>query len=171
MAHEYFVHLDSEISLEELGPRLWFQVSLSSEYFLEIARLRALRLLWPQLIRAYRPEIKIDSPLLQIHIHGCSSMHNKTFSMLTTILCAAAQKVWPRLLAEQIVFAASLLMRSMEQKAIQKAILGNIWLQAHNSSTATNPISRVFLIRRPVPTILKTYGSLSQASLVLFPRD
>ena len=53
MAHELLIYLASDFTFEEILPRLWFQVSVSSEYFLEIARLRALRLLWPQLIQAY----------------------------------------------------------------------------------------------------------------------
>lgn len=82
MSQELLTQLSSEfslsLSLEEIVPKFWFQLSLSSEYFLEIARLRALRLLWLQFIHAYRPNLKKDSPLLRIHISGQSSMRNKT---------------------------------------------------------------------------------------------
>ena len=100
-AHELLVMMTaknnskvSPISFEKLLPRLWFQMSISSSYLLEIARFRAMRIIWPQLVRAYNPNIEEDSSLLEIHIHGSSSLYNKTiFDSYSNVLRGSTESM------------------------------------------------------------------------------
>ena len=66
-ASEYLARLDAPAAAA-----LWFDVAVGSNYFFEIAKLRALRLLWPQLTAAY--QLEAPEPFL----HARTSWWNKT---------------------------------------------------------------------------------------------
>src|SRR5690606_27235177 len=54
-ANEYVVHLTGKgFSAEDIITRLQFSASVGTDYFLEIARLRALRMLWANISEAYK---------------------------------------------------------------------------------------------------------------------
>ena len=62
------------LTIEDAAPRIRFGFSLGSNFFMEIAKLRAARILWAQIVAAFggSPEAR------KMSIHGRSSAFNKT---------------------------------------------------------------------------------------------
>jgi methylmalonyl-CoA mutase len=76
MGAEYLHKLtDMNIKIDEITPKMQFVFAVGSNYFLEIAKLRAARLLWARLVEAYNPERKESC---KIFIHTETSRWNKT---------------------------------------------------------------------------------------------
>jgi methylmalonyl-CoA mutase len=74
-ASEYLALLtDANLSQNEAADTLNFNFSVGSNYFLEIAKFRAARLLWKNLIEAYGG----DADQQKAYIHGETSRWNKT---------------------------------------------------------------------------------------------
>jgi methylmalonyl-CoA mutase len=65
----------ADIPIDEITPRMMFSFSVGSNYFLEIARLRAARMLWAKIVEQYKPK---DASSMQMYIHCNSSAWNKT---------------------------------------------------------------------------------------------
>ncbi|MCD4694878.1 MAG: methylmalonyl-CoA mutase subunit beta, partial [Bacteroidales bacterium] len=63
------------LSINQVAPRLKFQFAIGSNYFMEIAKLRAARLLWANIVKAYGPS---DDSKTRIYIHSVTSNWNKT---------------------------------------------------------------------------------------------
>ena len=63
------------ISVDDIAPRMMFSFGVGSNYFLEIARLRAARLLWAKIVEQYKPALEAS---MQMYIHCNSSAWNKT---------------------------------------------------------------------------------------------
>ncbi|MEZ5083043.1 MAG: methylmalonyl-CoA mutase family protein [Bacteroidales bacterium] len=63
------------LSINEVAPRLKFQFAVGSNYFMEIAKIRAARLLWAHIVKAYGP--CCDSKT-KMFIHSTTSNWNKT---------------------------------------------------------------------------------------------
>jgi len=62
------------LSINDITPRIRFGFSLGSNFFMEIAKLRASRILWSQLTQAFRA----DEQARKMTIHGRTSAYNKT---------------------------------------------------------------------------------------------
>lgn len=76
MGNEYLSRLtDLGLSVDEIAPKMKFNFAVGSNYFMEIAKLRAARLLWANIVKAYNPE-NISSA--QMHIFSSTSKWNKT---------------------------------------------------------------------------------------------
>ncbi|MFH2141668.1 MAG: methylmalonyl-CoA mutase family protein [Bacteroidota bacterium] len=76
VGNEYLHQLtDTGLNIDEISSRMQFTFSVGSDYFIEIAKFRAARLLWSSIIDEYNPA-KQDSS--KIFIHGTTSMWNKT---------------------------------------------------------------------------------------------
>ena len=74
-ASEYLAILtDNDVSIDDAVKSLSFSFSIGSNYFLEIAKFRAARLLWKNLIEAYG----IDPKENAAYLHGETSRWNKT---------------------------------------------------------------------------------------------
>ncbi len=74
-AHEYInAMLEKGLTLEQIVPRFQINLSLGSNLFMEIAKVRAARLLWAELMQAY----KAPAELQKVWIHGVTSEFNKT---------------------------------------------------------------------------------------------
>lgn len=74
-ASEYLATLtDHGAETTEAGKHLCFYFSAGSNYFLEIAKFRAARLLWEQLIEAYGG----DASAVPAYLHGVTSRRNKS---------------------------------------------------------------------------------------------
>ena len=55
--HDYLVRLmDAGLTIEEAARKLRFSFSVSSNYFMEIAKFRAARMLWANIIKATIPK-------------------------------------------------------------------------------------------------------------------
>jgi len=63
------------LSIDKIAPRIKFRFAVGSNYFIEIAKLRAARLLWAHIVKAYGSS-KADIGEMEIHV--CSSDWNKT---------------------------------------------------------------------------------------------
>ncbi|MEZ5276565.1 MAG: methylmalonyl-CoA mutase family protein [Opitutaceae bacterium] len=62
------------LTIESIGARMRFSLSVGSQFFMEVAKLRAVRLLWSQVIESFG-----GSPQdARLHIHCRTSIHNKT---------------------------------------------------------------------------------------------
>lgn len=76
MAVEYLNKLTEKgIRIDEIVPKMKFNIGSGSNYFMEIAKVRAARLLWAKIIEAYNPANKESGKLF---IHAITSEWNKT---------------------------------------------------------------------------------------------
>jgi methylmalonyl-CoA mutase len=74
-ANEYIkAMLDKGLSMEQIVPRFQINLTLGSNLFMEIAKVRAARLLWAELMKAYG----VPESMRNIWIHGITSGFNKT---------------------------------------------------------------------------------------------
>ena len=75
-AAEYFSRLtELEVSAEDLTRRIKIQLAAGPNYFMEIAKFRAIRMLWANLAKAFQVQDEIAQ---QIHIHASTSHWDKT---------------------------------------------------------------------------------------------
>ena len=74
--NDYLTKLtDRGISINEIAPRMKFNFAVGSIYFMEIAKVRAARLLWANIVNAYGPE-KVG--VTKMYIHATTSNWNKS---------------------------------------------------------------------------------------------
>lgn len=74
--HDYLVRLmDAGLTIEEAARKLRFSLSVSSNYFMEIAKLRAARMLWANIVKGYNPE---KNCACKMQIHAETSKWNQT---------------------------------------------------------------------------------------------
>jgi methylmalonyl-CoA mutase len=66
--------LEQELTMEQIVPRFQINLCLGSNLFMEIAKVRAMRLLWAELMKAYG----VKDELQKVWIHGVTSSFNKT---------------------------------------------------------------------------------------------
>ncbi|MBN2892621.1 MAG: hypothetical protein JXL97_12205, partial [Bacteroidales bacterium] len=64
-----------KISIENAIDKIFFNIAIGCEYFMEIAKVRAFRYLFAKLIEAFNPELKDKA---KTHIHGITTRRNKT---------------------------------------------------------------------------------------------
>lgn len=75
-AVEYTVRLlEKGVSMESILKHTHFRIAIGSGYFMEIAKLRALRLMWARAIAAFDPAMESKA---KAYIHAMSSLWNKT---------------------------------------------------------------------------------------------
>jgi methylmalonyl-CoA mutase len=76
MANEYVSRLiDLGLVVDDIAPRIQFNFATSSNYFLEIAKIRAFRLLWSKVVEAYKPK-SIKSA--KAFVHSSTARWNMT---------------------------------------------------------------------------------------------
>ena len=66
---------DFGLTIDEIAPKMQFNFAIGSNYFMEIAKLRAARFLWAKIVEAYKPK-NIENT--KIKIHSETSRWNKT---------------------------------------------------------------------------------------------
>jgi methylmalonyl-CoA mutase len=74
--NEYLVSLTNKLSIDQIAPVLQFTFATGSSYLMEIAKIRAARLLWTKITEQYKPQ------------HDCTAVtyiHCKTSSYTSTI--------------------------------------------------------------------------------------
>lgn len=77
MGNEYLSKLTEKgLTVDEIAPRMKFNFSVGSNYFMEIAKVRAARLLWANIVNAYGPG-KAENT--KMYIHSTTSTWNKSF--------------------------------------------------------------------------------------------
>lgn len=76
MGAEYLTQLTSKgEDIDEIAQRIEFTFAVGSNYFMEIAKIRAARLLWASLVEAYNPKKEVSK---YMRIHSVTSSWNKT---------------------------------------------------------------------------------------------
>ena len=76
MGNEYLSRLtDMGLTVDEVARRIKFTFSVGASYFMEIAKFRAARLLWANIVNAYRPEKECSE---RMKIHAETSAWNQT---------------------------------------------------------------------------------------------
>jgi methylmalonyl-CoA mutase len=85
MANEYFVKLKSHtLTIDQISPHFQLTLGVGSNYFLEIAKLRAARMLYPRIIEQHGPKNEIS---YKSFINCITSRWNKTvFDPYTNLL-------------------------------------------------------------------------------------
>ena len=63
------------LSVDDAAQRMMFSFGIGSNYFMEIARLRAARMLWAKIVEQYKPASDVS---MQMYIHSTTSAWNKT---------------------------------------------------------------------------------------------
>ncbi|MDR2085080.1 MAG: methylmalonyl-CoA mutase family protein [Bacteroidales bacterium] len=66
---------EAGLTIDEIAKRLKFKTSIGSNYFMEIAKIRAIRFIWTKIVEAYEPT-NIDN--CNIYLHAETSSWNKT---------------------------------------------------------------------------------------------
>jgi len=75
MGNEYLSQLtDKGVSINDAAANLKFNFGVGGNYFMEIAKLRAARLLWAKIVEAYKPT---GVEVCKLHIHSETSEWNK----------------------------------------------------------------------------------------------
>ncbi len=73
---EYLTQLTNRgLTIDEVALRIKFNFAVGSNYFMEIAKIRAARTLWANIVNAYGPE---HIGITQMHVHSVTSDWNKT---------------------------------------------------------------------------------------------
>lgn len=74
--HDYLVRLmDAGLDVDQAARKLRFSFSVSSNYFMEIAKFRAARMLWANIVKSYGPA---KNCACKMHIHAETSRWNQT---------------------------------------------------------------------------------------------
>ncbi len=74
--NEFLTRLtDAGVSIDNIAPNIKFQFGVGSNYFMEIAKIRAARLLWAKIVNVYLPS---DTEFTSAFIHSTTSDWNKT---------------------------------------------------------------------------------------------
>ena len=74
--NDYIARLtDAGLTVDEAARKLRFSFSVTSNYFMEIAKFRAARMLWANIVKAYNPEKHCAGKMM---IHAATSKWNQT---------------------------------------------------------------------------------------------
>lgn len=75
-ANEYMAGLTTKgLSIDQVAPYIQFSLGIGSNYFMEIAKIRAARLLWTRMVEQYHP---VDPDSFRLYIHATTAMWNKS---------------------------------------------------------------------------------------------
>ena len=66
---------DRGLSVDEAASRVKFNMGISSNYFMEIAKFRAARMLWAQIVELYKPA---SADACKMAVHAVTSRFNQT---------------------------------------------------------------------------------------------
>ncbi|MCE4563763.1 acyl-CoA mutase large subunit family protein [Maribellus sp. CM-23] len=73
---EYLTQLtEAGVSIDDAAKAIKFNFGIGNNYFMEIAKLRAGRLLWAKIVEAYAPECKCSAKMI---VHSETNRYNKT---------------------------------------------------------------------------------------------
>ena len=76
VGHEYLVNMtDMKLTVDQVAQSLRFVFAVSPDYFMEIAKLRAARMLWANIVKAYSPK---EEESLKMMIHAVTSRWSMT---------------------------------------------------------------------------------------------
>ena len=74
--HDYLVHLmDEGLSVDEAARKIRFSMGVTSNYFMEMAKFRAARMLWANIVKGYNPQKDCSCKMFT---HAVTSTWNQT---------------------------------------------------------------------------------------------
>ncbi len=74
--HDYIVRLMEEgLTIDQIARKMRFEFSVSANYFMEIAKFRAGRMLWANIVKGYEPERDCAGKMI---VHAVTSAWNQT---------------------------------------------------------------------------------------------
>lgn len=76
IANEYLAFAtDHGVAIDDVAGKIWLTLSVGGYYFMEIAKLRAIRLLWSTMVEQYQPK---SQKTCLLHVNTVASTWNKT---------------------------------------------------------------------------------------------
>ena len=66
---------DAGVAVDEAAKRIKFNMGITSNYFMEIAKFRAARMLWAQIVKQYQPECDCAC---KMNVHAATTKFNQT---------------------------------------------------------------------------------------------
>lgn len=76
MGNEYIARLvEKGLSVDDIAPRIQFSFGVTANYFMEIAKLRAARTLWANIVKSYNPA---NEDSCKMNIHAVTTRFNKS---------------------------------------------------------------------------------------------
>lgn len=66
---------EAGVKADEVARRIKFNMGVSSNYFMELAKFRSARMVWAQIVEQYKPESK---DACKMHVHAVTSRFNQT---------------------------------------------------------------------------------------------
>jgi len=76
MANDYLAYAKKlSISINDIAPKIRFNLAIGPDYFMEIAKIRAARYLWAKIVEAYQPS---DLQKAKMKIHSVTAEYNQT---------------------------------------------------------------------------------------------
>ncbi len=76
MGNEYIARLvEKGLSVDDIAPRIKFNFAVSTNYFMEIAKFRAARTLWANIVKSYKPS---SEEICKMNIHCVNTEFNKS---------------------------------------------------------------------------------------------
>ncbi len=76
VGHEYLVRLmDAGLTADQAAKTIRFSMSVGANYFMEMAKIRAARMLWANIVKEYKPATECAE---KMHLHGVTSRWNMT---------------------------------------------------------------------------------------------
>lgn len=66
---------EAGLDVDTVASRIKFNMGVSSNYFMELAKFRAARMLWAQIVEQYKPA---DADSAKMHVHAITSRFNQT---------------------------------------------------------------------------------------------
>lgn len=79
---------DLDLTVEQIIPKIEFSISIGTNYFVEIAKLRALRYLWSKIVESYQSSVGVNN--CTVHCQT-SSFYDATLSPYTNMLRATTE--------------------------------------------------------------------------------
>jgi len=84
-------HLQAGSNVDEVAKAIGFVFAIGSNYFFEIAKLRAARILWARAVSAFQPR---DESSCLMNIHACTALCNKSiFDPFANVLRATTEAI------------------------------------------------------------------------------
>lgn len=126
MANEYLVWLTNEgVSVDTVAQRMQFNFEIGSDFFLEIAKIRAARILWAKILAQYKPQ-KLEQSA-KIFINAFTSVWNKTtYDPYVNILRATTETMSAAIGGADTITVAPFDMHFRRPDALSERIARNI---------------------------------------------
>ncbi len=77
----FYIASQEGVEAELVAPRIQFSISIGTSYFVELAKIRALQLLWPLLLKAYQVSEKVK-PQISARLNASTQIADQELNMI-----------------------------------------------------------------------------------------